>query len=294
MNIQIEENQLKLLIIGDWGRRGMLGQQDTANALAIKAADLDPLAIISTGDNFYEHGVKSIEDKLWKLSFEDVFHHESLQRSWYCILGNHDHVQNPLAQVEYSKISKRWNMPNRYYSLNIQLADQTEILMLFLDTSNFISDYDGDLLFGSARKMNPEPQLEWFEDQLANTKADWKIVVGHHPLYSAGIMHGDQEDMIEIFEPLFQKYSVHAYFCGHEHDLQHLKFSGPTHYFVSGAGSEVRRSGFRDKFEFAEGDNGFAEVVLDADLMQVNMINSKEQNIYSTSIAGTPASAMAK
>jgi len=40
--------------------------------------------------------------------------------------------------------------------------------------------------------------------------------------------------------PLFKEHSVAAYFCGHDHDLQHLQLANvSTQLFVSGAGSQA-------------------------------------------------------
>ncbi len=44
--------------------------------------------------------------------------------------------------------------------------------------------------------------------------------------------------------PLMEEYGVQAYFCGHEHNLQYLHAQGePTHYIVSGGGSQVGNYG---------------------------------------------------
>ena len=44
--------------------------------------------------------------------------------------------------------------------------------------------------------------------------------------------------------PLMEEYGVQAYFCGHEHNLQYLHKEGePTHYVVSGGGSQVGNYG---------------------------------------------------
>lgn len=48
---------VRLLIIGDWGRRGKYNQSEVAFALgAAAAAGRPPAAVLSTGDNFYEVG----------------------------------------------------------------------------------------------------------------------------------------------------------------------------------------------------------------------------------------------
>ena len=45
--------------------------------------------------------------------------------------------------------------------------------------------------------------------------------------------------MRSLFKPIFDRYHVNAYICGHEHSLQHIKPEGFTNYFISGAGSET-------------------------------------------------------
>jgi hypothetical protein len=60
--------------------------------------------------------------------------------------------------------------------------------------------------------------------------------MGHHPIYSDG-PHGDHAVLIRDWDPLFRKYKVPFYLAGHDHDLQHLEFSGhPTSFFLSGGG----------------------------------------------------------
>ncbi len=49
-------------------------------------------------------------------------------------------------------------------------------------------------------------------------------------------------------KPLMDRYGVHAYLCGHEHNLQHLHVDGEsTHYVVSGGGSQSNAYGFVDE-----------------------------------------------
>ena len=50
----------------------------------------------------------------------------------------------------------------------------------------------------------------------------WKIVVGHHPMYSGGKRKNSEDTLLfeKKFADLFDQYKVDAYICGHEHDLQ--------------------------------------------------------------------------
>ena len=61
-------------------------------------------------------------------------------------------------------------------------------------------------------------------------------------------------ELVARLKPLLEKYGVQAYLAGHEHDLQYLRDAGPVHYFVSGAGSEVRGTGKNEHTIFSNGE----------------------------------------
>jgi tartrate-resistant acid phosphatase type 5 len=49
-------------------------------------------------------------------------------------------------------------------------------------------------------------------------------------------LQGEYPEIGRALQPLFERYGVAAYFCGHEHNLQYLHAEGDTtHYVVSGA-----------------------------------------------------------
>lgn len=48
--------------------------------------------------------------------------------------------------------------------------------------------------------------------------------------------HGPTEILVQRLRPLLMKYNVTAYFCGHDHNAQHIHESGSSvEYFVTGA-----------------------------------------------------------
>ena len=234
---------LAFCVIGDWGRHGEAPQLAVAKQLGIAATGVKASFIISTGDNFYPDGVVSEFDPSLQSSFENVYTAHSTHVPWYVVLGNHDYKINPDAEVAYSKISARWKMPARYFSVVKTLSGDTakKAAFFFIDSSPFQAGYYKEEDYAAnVSKADTAAQKAWLEDALKNSTATWKFVVGHHPLYSAGGRKGKTQDMENSFKALFEKYKVDAYICGHEHQLEY-DVPADVHFvqFISGAGSEA-------------------------------------------------------
>ena len=283
------QNALNFIVFGDWGREGELDQMQVAGQMAKAAKDLNAKFIISVGDNFYENGVDSTGDKHWRKSFENVYDAESLQIPWHVALGNHDYHGNCDAQIAYHKINPNWNMPARYFLLSQQIDATTSADFFFLDTTPMIKHYytDGkEKTRAQVITQDVPKQLAWFKTALAASKAQWKIVIGHHPIYSGG-EHGDTPELIETILPLLHEHKVQIYFNGHDHDLQHL-MAGEVNLIDSGAGSRIRPTTKTEHTKFAMGCSGFTAISLQADKMDVRMIDSDGTSVYTTSIPRMP------
>ncbi|MCM3876004.1 MAG: tartrate-resistant acid phosphatase type 5 family protein [Thermoanaerobaculia bacterium] len=275
---------LTFLAIGDWGRGGEFGQRDVAAQMGAFAERSPVRFIVSTGDNFYEYGVKSAADPLWKRSFEDVYTAKSLMVPWYVALGNHDHRGSAAAEIEYGKTSPRWRMPDLYYTLTEKVSATSMLQLFVLDTSPFISAYRGSLSVTKVAGLDPKTQLAWLEKELANSNASWKIVVGHHPVYSAG-EHGNTRELIRDVKPLLERYGVRIYLNGHDHDLQHLR-EGAVHYFTSGAGSKTNEAGRDPRTLFSRGKTpGFMAFSVGEDAMNVTVVDSSGKTLYTAIVA---------
>jgi len=271
-NIFAQQEPLHFFAIGDWGREGKYLQKETADMMG-KYADENPVKfVVSTGDNFYETGIKTINDSLVKRSFDDIYTSKSLQVPWYITLGNHDYGDNAQSQIDLSKVNPRWKFPSRYYSTEEELPDGTKITFLFVDTNPFITEYlkfnadETELYQKSVDDLNAqgwEHQLKWLESSLKNCDADWKIVIGHHPVFSGG-KHKGAAELQKHFKPLFEKYGVQMYICGHDHDIQFLK-ENKVNYFVSGAGSELRETNSIDQTLFFASVNAFLSAKIYSD-----------------------------
>jgi acid phosphatase len=246
------------------------------------------------GDNFYDDGVTSTTDDHWQKSFENVYTAPSLQVPWYAILGNHDYHANCDAQIAYSKISSRWRMPARHYLQSHALDANTTADFFYLDTTPMIKmyyrhDFEEKIRENVITQDVPK-QLAWFKSALANSKAQWKVVFAHHPVYSGG-EHGDQPEIIEAVLPLLHEFNVHAYFNGHDHDLQHLK-AGEVNLFCTGAGSSVRPTKEIEYTKFAESRSGFTSVSLGPEKMDIGMVDYEGNVLYSTSVRRDSVAAM--
>lgn len=277
------DEKLSFLTFGDWGRRGQRDQLDVAKQMGLAGTALRVPFVVSLGDNFYDYGVASTDDRHWKESFEDVYVAPSLQVPWNVILGNHDYRGNCQAQIDYSSRSSRWRMPARYFSRTENIPGGKSILMVYTDTSPFLKAYAKDWLMGpNVRSQDAARQLEWIDRTLAESKADWKIVLGHHPIYSGG-EHGDTPELIGSFLPLFRRHGVHVYFNGHDHDLQHQE-AGGIHFFCVGAGSTVRPIKSEKLSLFAKSTPGFAVVSVGAESMDVHMTAASGEVLHSAAI----------
>jgi tartrate-resistant acid phosphatase type 5 len=280
-------NTLNFLVFGDWGRQGESDQREVAGQMGVVAQNIGARFVISVGDNFYEDGVKSLADDHWKKSFENVYTAPSLRVPWHVILGNHDYHGNCDAQLAYARMSSRWTMPARYYMQSHQLADGTRADFFFLDTTPMIKVYYRrefeERIHDNVITQDVPGQLAWFKAALTASKAQWKIVFAHHPIYSGG-EHGDQPELIEGVLPVLQEHNVHAYFNGHDHDLQHL-VTGDINLFCTGAGSQVRPTKKTEYTRFANSQSGFTTVRLGPDKMDVAMIDWRGTVLYTTTVA---------
>jgi tartrate-resistant acid phosphatase type 5 len=278
-----EAGGLNFLIFGDWGRQGERDQVEVAAQMAKAAQDIGARFVISVGDNFYEDGVASVEDSHWRASFEEVYHQAPLQVPWHVILGNHDYHGNCEAQLAYHQTHPRWNMPARYYLQSHVLDGGATADFFYLDTTPMVKSYH--TASNTRREVAAQDvpkQLDWFKTALAASKARWKIVIGHHPIYSGG-GHGDTPELIEAVLPLLRQYKAQAYFNGHDHDLQHLT-AGGINLFDTGAGSEFRATKKTPRTQWSKACSGFTTVSVRGDRMEVRMIDNLGAMLYAATV----------
>ena len=285
---------LPFVVISDWGipppRQARTDQREVAVQMGRTAAEIGARFVITAGDNFQAaKNISGADDPLWKTVFEDIYTAPSLQVPWYPAFGNHDYDGSPQGQIDYTKRSKRWRFSSHYYTMTSQVDADATVQFFILDS----------MPFKRSERTRPDwrAQLAWFERELAASKAKWKIVVAHHPVYSAGTtftvggkvherLVGDTPGMKEHIKPLLEKYGVQMMLCGHEHNFQHLTDGSHVNYFIIGSAAASRVAGKPHRFgKFMQGDTtGFSAIIIKRDAIEVRFVDKTGEVFYKTEV----------
>ncbi|OYP69185.1 metallophosphoesterase [Prevotella sp. P2-180] len=278
------KGDVSVFIANDLGRNGYYDQKPIAELMGEMADEIGPEAIVATGDVHHFDGVASVNDPLWMTNYELIYSHPELMISWYPVLGNHEYRGNTQAVIDYSKVSRRWQMPDRYYSKVFADDDAgTTLRVVFIDTTPLIDSYRSSSRYPDAGKQDVDAQLQWLDATLKSAKEDWVIVVGHHPIYaetSKSIQ--EQTDMQQKLLPILHKYkNVSMYVCGHIHNFQHIKKNGDSiDYVVNSAGSLSRKVKSIDGTVFCSPSTGFSVVSATKQHLSLYMIDNKGVAIH--------------
>jgi tartrate-resistant acid phosphatase type 5 len=84
-------------------------------------------------------------------------------------------------------------------------------------------------------------QQKWLSKVLGGSQAPWKIVMGHHPIYSSG-EHGSSKSLMKALEPLLIEHQVDLYLAGHDHEYERFKPVQGVQHIVSGGGGAYLRN----------------------------------------------------
>jgi|GEM_PF-1724286 len=202
----------RFIAFGDWGA-GTQFQKDVAKQTILQYEKAPFDAALLLGDNFYETGDVR---KYGKAYFSDMYrplidHHVN----FIVALGNHDVLTgHQKEQIEF------FGMPGYYYTVH-----KPQIDFFVINTNTFARD---------------RVQRQWLQLQLMESKAPWKIVMGHEPIYSSG-EHGYSTSLHETLEPVLIKNKVDLYLAGHDHDYERFQLIHGIQYIVSGGGGAYLR-----------------------------------------------------
>jgi tartrate-resistant acid phosphatase type 5 len=262
------------LVLGDWGRRGNRTQRAVAQAMADRARAIGSRFVVTVGDNFYSDGVAGPLDPHWRQSFAGVYDLQTLH-TWYPALGNHDYNGDPDAQVAYSQRFAGWRMDGRHYRQTATLCGGRTLDLFVLDTAPV-----ADPANYPVRKSQIRAQYDWFDREMLASRADWKIVVGHHPIVSSGYQKRVFPRLNRWLEPRLRAYGVQAYMTGHDHHLEEIRSGGVTH-IVSGGGAAADPMARRRVEGHVQGwpSAGFAACEIAGDVLRVTFVDAEGRDL---------------
>jgi len=218
---------VQLFAIGDFGARGSV-QDKVRDSMADVAGGIGGVdGILALGDNLYPNGVgpsgRNMEDN-WK----DVYlGKSSLKTKWYAVTGNHDWAGDAKKMRKYKDSGGFWQMPDFFHSVKFG-SSGSDVEVFLLDT---------EIWRGGKEKSRRTEQKDWLKRKMQESSAKWKIVVGHHPIYSGG-KHGGSSSVKSDLDPIMRSNGATIYFSGHDHAQQHIQVNN-VNYVVTGAGSKV-------------------------------------------------------
>jgi predicted phosphodiesterase len=206
-------DSVKFLVIGDSGTGGREQYQVAVKIAEARQRFAFTFAIM-LGDNLYGSENASAYVSKFERPYKPLL---DAGVKFYAALGNHDDSNQ--------RFYEKFNMgTRRYYTHGTG------------DVEFFVLD---------STYMTPQ-QIDWLEDELEKSDAEWKIPYMHHPMYSSGEKHGSERDLQAVVEPLFLKHGVDVVFAGHEHFYERLKPQKGIVYITQGGAAKLRRGNLRD------------------------------------------------
>jgi hypothetical protein len=239
---------LRFYVLSDFG-------DDCAEVVQVAAAmnrmatefNSPPEFIVGLGDNFYPDGVRDENDRQFETIWRSIFlkNYPSLRVPWRMSLGNHDYMGNPDGQVAYHSNQrlnndKLWYMPAKFYKFCYQQETTTTVpkekafnVDFFAIDTNGCQDHVIDSFPETPQTLRKG--INVLKTELSHSMANWKIVFGHHPMYTQGRAHSVPGDFLreatsqyygnQMFpgfdlEKVVLEGKVDCYLAGHEHCFQ--------------------------------------------------------------------------
>ncbi len=226
------------------------GQAAVANAMRqYCGAGVGCEFAVMLGDNIYPDGATAGADgRDDSERFRKIFHEPYAPLAAfadefriYVTLGNHDwrtSREGAMAQVRYHETTRPFYMDGIRYKV-APTGDPRDLEVFVLDTHVLLAGVTvlEDELADDGSELHTEevdppspwslPQTEderamvaWLEQNLADSPARWKVVIGHHPLWSsAGSKFQQARALRGLILPALCRHAD-LYLAGHEHTLE--------------------------------------------------------------------------
>ena len=201
------DNKVSFTYVTDSQETSVAGFENfkkTLNAATLHNPDFIAFAgdLVDNSHAGWGSDMSKIKMEEWNYCF-DTTKNVTMNYPFMSAAGNHEsagytHVNH--SDIEY----QREVSTGGYYSF-----DYENVHFVVLNTN----------MYESINTSEQQKQLEWLEEDLANTNATWKVVMMHIGAYSTGDHSNDHasKTIRDVFPPLFAKYKVDLVLQGHDH-----------------------------------------------------------------------------
>ena len=230
-------------------RRGMrdasrVGGSGTADVLERLVSDHDVRFVLSLGDNIYQgeqgrrpggrrRGRRLVPFQPYRLAIARV--------PVLPAIGNHDSTDWRAATT-----ARRWRTTSTSRSASTTASRRPRSCR---DSSTGCAteptSVSPSALTALRQRGRADPPLlpaphhqEWLRQTFHEPAGRWVIPFSHHPVYTAGPNHENDEEMREALEPLFDATDVRLVLAYHEHNYQVSQVNDRA-YVVSGASGQL-------------------------------------------------------
>ncbi|MEJ7834269.1 MAG: metallophosphoesterase [Nocardioides sp.] len=153
--------------------------------------------------------------------------------------------------------------------------EQTDLLLQLGRQKSWYADQVGiaRIVVLDTEQVDNPAQTAWLADTLASpTTADWTIIAMHKPAYSAGY-HGSEQQIQQLWVPLFERYEVPLVLSGHDHDYQRSRLIDGVTYVVSGGAATLRPTGHQDFTAASTSTLHYVDLLLEPDRLTLRAID---------------------
>lgn len=202
----------RILVLGDPGVANAVQSQVRDSALRWAQTNtrndrpfLD--LVLTTGDNAYPNGTNEQFIRHFFTPYQQLFANIPV----WPLYGNHDARRwtfyKQFDRPQQGELGGVASHSHRYFSF-----DYAQVHFVMLDSHD-------------SKLNDSDPMLTWLQQDLAQTKQPWKIVLFHHPPYTRGTHNSDNPQdsrgrMVRVRErllPVLEAANVDLVFSGHSH-----------------------------------------------------------------------------
>lgn len=276
------KGDLNFYMVNDMGRNGYYDQKPIAEIMGRMGEEIGPECVFAIGDVHHFWGVESTSDPLWTTNYERIYSHPELMLPWFPVLGNHEYRGNTQAVLDYSRVSRRWMMPARYYTKAYE-ENGVSVRFVLIDTTPLINRYrDNREKYPDASAQDRDRELAWLDSVLTAAKEQWVVVMGHHPIYAeTGKDNVERADMQRYVLPILKRHKVDVYACGHIHNFQHLRMKDSgIDYVVNSAAALSRKVSPTEGTVYCDPSTGFSVISVSKQGLDFHFVNKEGKVIY--------------